>query len=500
MTTLDIGAAHTQHWIGGAWARSDASGGIDVIDPSTELVLATVPAGTAADAHRAVRAARAAAPGWARTPLAERLRFLERLVRRLEERAEELAETITAEVGAPSLLARRAHVGLATGIAASYLDIAGRFEFERMIGNSLVVREPAGVVATITPWNVPLLLTLQKIVPALMAGCAVVHKPSELTPLNSLLLAEITAECDLPPGVFNVVVGEGPVVGAALTADPGVDLVSFTGSVRAGRQVAQAGAGALKRVHLELGGKSASIVLADADLAQAVRATVDQVCFNSGQACLQWSRLLVPAERQEEAAELAAQAAAGYRPGPPRDPGTDLGPLVSAAALQRVRGYITQGITEGARLVAGGPEPVAGLDTGYYVRPTVFTGVSESMTIAREEIFGPVLSIMSYSDQADAVRIANDTPYGLHGAVWGGDLDRATAVARQIRTGQVDVNGGPFNLLAPFGGYKQSGIGRECGVEGLESFCEIKSMQLPDATSEPVGPRLRGGDDGEGRS
>jgi aldehyde dehydrogenase (NAD+) len=497
MTREDVMTAGTStrtlvsQWIGGKWVPSDAEIGIAVINPSDESTVATVPAGTASDARRAVTAAEAAADSWARTTLAERIRFLERLVAGLRGRAGELADTIITEVGTPTKVAQRTQVGLAIELAESFVDITADFEFERRTGNSLVVREPAGVVVTITPWNVPLLLSLQKIVPALMAGCTVVHKPSELAPLNSYLLAEIIAECDLPAGVFNLVVGDGSVAGAALAGDPGVDLVSFTGSVRAGREIGRQCAEQIKRVHLELGGKSASIVLDDADLALAVRATVDQVCFNTGQACLQWSRMLVPSHLQQEALALAGEIAAQYKVGPPRDSATELGPLVSAVGLERVRGYIRTGIEEGARLVTGGPEPVDGLPAGYYVRPTVFGDVIESMTIAREEIFGPVLSVLPYDGEQEAIRIANATPYGLHGSIWSGDLDRAQRVARQVRTGQVDLNGGPFNILAPFGGMKQSGLGRECGVEGLDGFCELKSLQLPDHSGEPVGPRLR---------
>jgi aldehyde dehydrogenase (NAD+)/betaine-aldehyde dehydrogenase len=491
MTTTTCGTFGSQ-WIGGEWVPSDAGTAIEIIDPSTEAVLATVPAGTAGDAKRAVTAAATAAPVWARTPLPERIRAVERVLDGLCARVDALADTITAEVGCPLGVAYQAQVGLALTIGWSFLDLAAGFDFEREVGNSLVVREPAGVVVAITPWNVPLLLTLQKIVPALLAGCTVVHKPSELTPLHALTLAEVVAECDLPPGVFNLVVGEGPVAGAALTSDPRVNLISFTGSVPVGREVAIRGGDRIARIHLELGGKSASVVLDDADLGLAVRATVDQACFNSGQACLQWSRLLVPAHLYEEALALAASVADQYRVGSPRDPDTDLGPLISAAALERVRGYIRTGIAEGARLVAGGPDPVDGLDTGYYVRPTVFGGVAESMAIAREEIFGPVLSVLPYDGEEEAIRIANSTPYGLHGSVWSADQDRATALARRLRTGQVDVNGGPFNPLAPFGGMGLSGVGRECGVEGLEGFCEIKAMQFPTSSGEVTGPRIRG--------
>ncbi|WP_327365646.1 aldehyde dehydrogenase family protein [Streptomyces sp. NBC_01217] len=484
-------------WIGGGWVRPESDAAIDVIDPSTERPLGSVPAGTAADARRAVTAARQALPRWSATPLPERLRFLEALVAGLTERADDLAGVLTAEVGAPVVMARRTQVGLAIAMAASYLDITRDFAFERRVGNSLVVREPAGVAATITPWNVPLLLTLQKIVPALMAGCTVVHKPSEITPLHAYVLTEVIAECDLPPGVFNLVVGEGPVVGAELARSPDVDLVSLTGSTRAGREVARAGADQVKRIHLELGGKNASILLDDAALESAVRASVDQMCFNTGQACLQWSRLLVPAHRHDEVVELAAQCAQGYRVGDPRDPATDLGPLVSAAALERVRGAVVRAAGEGATLATGGPECPEGLEHGYYVRPTVFGGVDASMAVAQEEIFGPVLSVMPYDGEDEAVRIANGTPYGLHGAVWSADPGHAQRVARRLRTGQVDINGGGFNILAPFGGYRQSGVGRECGAEGLDGFCEIKSLQLPlepvDSTepAEPTGPRLR---------
>jgi acyl-CoA reductase-like NAD-dependent aldehyde dehydrogenase len=483
----------SSQWIGGNWVSSDAQTGIDVINPSDETTLATVPAGTATDARRATQAAVAAAGRWADVSVPERIRFLERLISGLGARAVELADILTSEVGVPTAVARGAQVGLAIGLAQSYVEITKNFEFERQTGNSLIVQEPAGVVAAITPWNMPLLLSLQKIVPALMAGCTVIHKPSEITPLHAYVLAEIIAECDLPPGVFNMVVGEGPVVGAALASDRHVDLVSLTGSVRAGREVARLGADQVKKVHLELGGKNACILLEDADMPTAVRAAVDQMCFNTGQTCLQWSRLLVPSDRHDEVVRLAAEFAAHYRVGPPRDPATDLGPLVSAAARQRVRSYIQTGLDEGAELAAGGLAAPVGLDIGYYVRPTVFGNVTAAMTIANEEIFGPVLSVLPYHGERDAIEIANGTRYGLHGAVWSGDLDRAKRVGRQIRTGQVDLNGGPFNILAPFGGVKQSGVGRECGSEGLESFCEPKALQLPDASAELTGPRLRDG-------
>jgi len=489
--TITTPQLRDSHWIGGTWVKSATDKGIEVHNPSDETHLATVPAGTDLDAQRAARAAANAFPHWSTTSTEVRLTFLQRLVEGLEKNADSLAATITAEVGAPVQVARRAQVGLAIGMAASYLEILPEYEFQTRVANSIVAREPAGVVAAITPWNVPLLLTLQKIVPALAVGCTVVLKPSEITPLNAYLLTEIIADCDLPPGVFNLVIGEGPTVGRELARSRDVDVVSLTGSVRAGRDITKNAAESIKRVHLELGGKNASIVLDDADLAVAVPATVDQVCFNSGQTCLQWSRLLVPRRRHDEAVALAAEVAGKYRVGPPDDPASDLGPLVSAALAQRVRGYIRSGIEQGAQLAAGGPDRPAEFDRGHYVRPTVFGNVDSSMTIAQEEIFGPVLSVMPYEDEDDAVRIANGTPYGLHGAVWAGSNDRAASVARRLRTGLVDLNGGPFNLLAPFGGFKQSGVGRECGVVGLEGFLETKSMQLPEDSAELTGPRLR---------
>lgn len=484
---------YDDQWIDGAWVASDAEGRLVVTDPATERALATVPAGTARDADLAARAAAAAFAGWAATPLKERAGLLRRVVGAMEARADRFAEVITAEVGAPTRMARQTHVGLSLGMAAHCVETAASYAFEERIGHSLVVREAAGVAACITPWNTPLLLTVQKILPALAAGCTVVHKPSEITPLHARLLAEAFAEADLPPGVFNMVVGTGPTVGTALVTHPLVDVVSLTGSTRAGREVSALGADRVKRVHLELGGKNASLVLDDADLAASVAATVDQMLFNTGQTCLQWSRLLVPRARQDEAVQLAGAAMDGYVTGDPRDPATDLGPLVSAAAHARVTAYVRRGAEEGgARLVRGGPGRPDGLATGYYVRPTIFADVDPLTTIGQEEIFGPVLCVIPYDDEEQAVRIVNGTRYGLHGAVWSADDARAERVARRFRSGLVDVNGGQFNPAAPFGGFKQSGIGRECGTAGLESFLETKSMQLPQGRGgQVVGPRLR---------
>jgi acyl-CoA reductase-like NAD-dependent aldehyde dehydrogenase len=352
------------------------------------------------------------------------------------------------------------------------------FCFEERIGNSLVVREPVGVVGAISPWNYPLHQIVAKVAPALAAGCTVVLKPSEVAPLSAFLLAEVVEAAGLPPGVFNLVCGTGAVVGEALAAHPEVDMVSFTGSTRAGRRVSELASPTVKRVALELGGKSASIVVEDADLAKAVRSTVSSCFLNSGQTCTALTRLLVPRSRQAEAVKLAADIAEGFTVGDPFGGEAKLGPLVSAPQRDRVREYIGQGMREGAELMVGGPEPPPGLDRGYYVRPTVFDNVLPGMTIAREEIFGPVLSVLTYEDEDDAVRIANGTRYGLAGAVWSADGRRAEAIARRLRAGQVDINGGRFNPMAPFGGYKQSGHGRELGRYGLEAFLEVKSLQL----------------------
>ncbi len=365
-----------------------------------------------------------------------------------------------------------------TGTFAAMPGIMADFPWEERLGTSLVVREPIGVVAAITPWNYPLHQIAAKVAPALGAGCTVVLKPSEVAPLNAFLLAEIIDDAGLPPGVFNLVTGTGPVVGEALASHPQVDMVSLTGSTRAGARVSELASKTIKRVHLELGGKSANILLDDADFTQAVPAGVFGCYMNSGQTCSALTRMLVPRSRQDEAVAVAKAAAEAMAMGP-SDSEATLGPLVSETQRDRVRSYIQKGIDEGATLVTGGVEPPEGLDTGFFVRPTVFADVTPEMTIAREEIFGPVLVIMPYEDEDDAVRIANDSIYGLAGAVRSADTDRAMAVAKRLRTGQVDVNGGAYNPQAPFGGYKQSGNGRELGKFGLDEFIEIKSLQLP---------------------
>ena len=466
-------------FIGGRWVAPSSAETIDVHNAGTGEVMGRVPAGGARDVDAAVAAARGALESWSSTPAATRGEYLQKISAGLKARAEELAKTIAQEVGMPIKLSGRIQAGLPIANFANYAKLVNDFSFEEKVGNSLVVREPVGVVAAITPWNYPLHQITLKVAPALAAGCAVVLKPSEVAPFNAFVLAEVMEAAGLPKGVFNLVTGTGPAAGEALVKHPGVDMISFTGSTRAGKRISELAAQSVKRVALELGGKSASVILDDADLAAAVKSTVNGCYLNSGQTCTALTRMLVPQSKYEEAAKLAAEAAKGFTVGDPLAETTRLGPLTSQAQLERVRGYIKKGLAEGAELVAGGAEPPEGAPKGgYYVRPTVFGKVRNDMTIAQEEIFGPVLSIIPYRDEEDAVRIANDTVYGLAGAVWSGDEARAQRVARRIRAGQIDINGGAFNMNAPFGGFKQSGRGREAGVYGLEEFLEYKSLQL----------------------
>ena len=465
-------------YINGAWVPARGKDSIEVVNPATEQVLGRIPAGTAGDAAVAAEAAHAAFGPWAVTPPAERAALLARLHQGLVARADEIANVISSELGMPIKLSRRIQAGLPAAVMESYARLATDYPFEERIGNSLVIKEPAGVAACITPWNYPLHQMVAKVAPALAAGCTVVLKPSELTPGSAFILAEIVHEAGVPAGVFNLVTGTGEIVGEALASHPAVNLVSFTGSIRAGSRVAELASHSIKRVTLELGGKSASLILDDADLAAAVKGTVAGCFVNTGQTCNALTRMLVPQSLYDEAARLAVEAAAGYPVGDPFAEGTRLGPLVSARQRERVREYIAKGIAERAELLCGGPEPPEGVKKGYFVRPTVFGRVKPGMTIAREEIFGPVLAIIPYRDEEDGVRIANDTIYGLGGAVWSGDRERALRVARRMRAGQVDINGGTFNVLAPFGGCKQSGYGRELGRYGLEEYLETKAIQL----------------------
>lgn len=465
-------------YINGEWMPSLGKGNIDVVNPATERVIGQVPEGTAEDVAAAVAAARNAAEGWAFTSREERGALLAKLQQKISARYEELAGIISSEMGMPLTLSRRIQVGLPLSVVESYVRLIGNYPFEERIGNSLVLKEPVGVTACITPWNFPFHQMIAKMAPALAAGCTVILKPSELAPLSSFILAEIIHDSGLPPGVLNLVTGTGGVVGEALASHPEVDMVSFTGSTRAGKRVAELAAQTVKRVALELGGKSAAIILDDADLPAAVKGTVAGCFLNSGQTCNALSRMLVPEHLYEHAAWLAVEATRGYLVGDPLAEQTRLGPLVSARQRERVRDYIRRGLTEGADILCGGPEAPEGLYFGYYIKPTIFGNVRSDMTIAREEIFGPVLTIIKYRDEEEAVAIANDTIYGLAGAVWSGDEERAKRVARRMRTGQVDINGGCFNIHTPFGGRRQSGYGCELGRYGLEEYLAVKALQF----------------------
>jgi aldehyde dehydrogenase (NAD+) len=464
-------------YINGAWVPSDAKGAIEVVNAGTEQVMGSVPEGAASDVDKAVAAARTAFESWSQTPVEERQKYLVRLNEALQARSAEIAETIAGEVGMPITWSTMIQAGLPAGNMQTFATLLDTFQFEEEIGNSLVVKEPVGVVGAITPWNYPLHQIICKVGGALAAGCTIVLKPSEVAPLNAFILAEIIHEVGLPAGVFNLVSGTGTEVGAAISSHPGIDMVSFTGSTRAGKAVAASAAASVKRVALELGGKSANIVLDDADFEAVIPKGLFACYLNSGQTCTAHTRMLVPNSRYDEAVAIAAKAAEATQVGDPTEEGMHLGPLISQSQWDRVQDYIQKGIDEGAVVAAGGLGKPEGHETGYFVKPTVFANVTNDMTIAQEEIFGPVLSIIGYDDDDDAVRIANDSLYGLSGGVWSGDQDRAMAVARRMRTGAVDVNGGAFNIAAPFGGYKQSGYGRENGPYGIEEFLQTKSLQ-----------------------
>lgn len=465
-------------YVAGRWEIPADGAVITVENPATLQTLATIRSAGPDDVDRAVGAAHRAAAAWSRTGAAERAQLLDRLADELQRRHDPMVATIVSDVGCPVRTADRIQARLPVTIVRSYAELLRAAPAEERIGNSLVVRQPVGVVAAITPWNYPLHQIICKLAPALAAGATVVLKPSEVAPLVTYPLVEAIEAAGIPPGVVNVVHGSGPEVGAALADHPGVDMVSFTGSVAAGASVGQLAAKRIKRLTLELGGKSANVVLDDADLARAVKVGVANAFLNAGQTCTAWTRLLVPQSRHEEALELAAVQAAAFEPGDPSDPATRLGPLVSATQRERVWGYVSGAIADGARLAAGGLGAPAGLERGHYVRPTVFGDVDPGSTLAQEEVFGPVLAVIPYRDDDDAERIANGTRYGLHGCVWSADPDRALAFARRLRTGQVDVNGGSFNPLAPFGGVRMSGVGRELGRYGLEEFTEVTSIQL----------------------
>ena len=463
-------------FVGGRWVPAEGRAPIQVINPETEEPVGSVTAGEAQDVDAAVAAARAALPGWSATPVLQRAALLAAAAEALEARKDDVARLITTEMGTPYGFSKAVQVGNPLTVLRSYADLLQAYDFDTQVGNSLVVREPIGVVAAITPWNYPLHQVVAKVAAALAAGCTVVLKPSEVAPLSAFALAEVFEEVGLPAGAYNVVTGFGPVVGEALAAHPDVDMVSFTGSTAAGKRVAEVAAATVKKVSLELGGKSAFVVLDDADLGKAAKVGVANCFINGGQTCTAWTRMLVPVDRQEEVVELVRAAASSYAVGGPFEEGTRIGPLANAQQLKRVRDHIEAAVADGARLVTGGAEPVR--ETGYYVAPTVFADVRPGSRLEQEEVFGPVLAIVPYADEEEALAIANGTPYGLSGGVFSGDQERAVAFARRMRTGMVDVNGGRFNPLAPFGGVKQSGLGRELGVFGLEEFLEVKSLQL----------------------
>ncbi|MGP4015016.1 aldehyde dehydrogenase family protein [Saccharopolyspora sp. 5N708] len=475
MTETKLNLSVTGHWIDGREARTGNSV-TDIVNPATGTTVASVPDGTAQDVDRAVDAARAALPGWASTSPADRARAMQNLADRLTERSEEVAIAVSAEIGAPITLARFGHAALPPAVAASVAGLAAEFPWSEEIANSLVVREPVGVVGAITPWNFPLQQIMTKMAPALLAGNTMVWKPAELAPLTARILAEAARDAGIPAGVFNVVYGRGSVVGEAIVGHPGVDMVSFTGSTAVGKRISVLASETVKRVGLELGGKSASVVLDGADLGLAVERTLASAWTNSGQVCGAWTRMIVPADRRDEVVDLLGKAAEQYTVGDPADETTRIGPVASEAQWNRVNGYIERGVADGATVVVGGPGRIPGLEHGAYIRPTVFADVDPDSVIAQEEIFGPVLSVLTYENEEEAVSIANNSIYGLAGAVFG-EPEHALRIAKRMQTGQVDVNGAQFNVLAPFGGYKQSGNGREFGRLGVEEFTEVKSIQ-----------------------
>ncbi|MEH6590711.1 MAG: aldehyde dehydrogenase family protein [Halioglobus sp.] len=464
-------------YINGEWVAPSGSAVIEVVNPTTEQVCGSVPSGDAADVDTAVAAAKAAFPDWAATPAAERSAFIAQLTAKLDENKEDIGALISEQLGMPIGWSIAIQVGLPTGVMASYIDLPAEMDKEEEVGNSLVIREPIGVCGFITPWNYPLHQIVGKVAPALAAGCTMVLKPSSETPLDAFKFAELIDEVGLPAGVFNLVTGPGRVVGEAIAVHADVDMLSITGSTEAGVRVAELAAPTVKRVTQELGGKSASVVLEGADLATAVGGAVVSLSINTGQTCAALTRLIVPSSKRDEVVAIAKAAAETVVVGGAFEEGAGMGPMVSRSQQETVRKYIRSGIDQGATLVTGGLDMPAGKDEGYFVAMTIFADVTNDMTIAQEEVFGPVLSIICYDTEEEAIAIANDSPYGLSGAVWG-EPENAKKVARQIRTGQVFINGGDFNIAAPFGGYKQSGNGRELGAQGLHEFIEIKSLQL----------------------
>ena len=463
-------------YIAGQWQEPKGRDATEVVNPATEEPVARVAMGNREDVDRAVAAARAAFDDWSQTTPEQRAQYLERIVAGLEARTDEIAQAITSEMGSPCSLVKPTQIGNPLFTFKEAAELARTYQWETDHGKTHVIREPIGVCALITPWNFPLNQIAGKVAPALAAGCTMVLKPSELAPLDAFILAEIMDEAGLPPGVFNLIVGAGPEVGEALAAHPEVDLVSITGSTRAGAAVATAAAPTIKRVAQELGGKSANIILPDADFSRAVKGGVRLAMFNSGQACNGPTRMLIPRQHQQEIEDIVVKAVEGIVVGDPKDDKTYMGPISNRAQYERVIAFIQRAIDEGARLLIGGPERPTGLDKGFYVKPTVFTDVRNDMLTAREEAFGPVLALIPYESEDEAIAIANDNPYGLSSYVQSGDLEHAKRVGRRIRAGHVELNGARWDQGAPFGGYRRSGNGREHGVWGLEEFLEVKAL------------------------
>jgi aldehyde dehydrogenase (NAD+) len=466
---------YTKNYINGQWVESSGTTLNSVVNPATEEVIAQVSQGTAEDVDRAVKAAVDAFEGWSRSSVEERVAVIRALADIIEENADEVTRTVVAEIGQPVTYAQRASTGMAAHDLRNFADALPEVMWEEEVGNATVRRIPVGVVGAITAWNGPIRSVCLKVGAALAAGCTVVLKPSEVAPLAPLLLADYTEQAGLPAGVFNIVTGKGSVVGEALSAHPDVDMISLTGSVGAGSRVMEAAAKDIKRLGLELGGKSANLILPDADLPQAVTTGVQDAFRNSGQACGALSRFLVPRDRLEEAERLAAEAALSFTVGDPEDPSIDLGPLANQDQYESVRGHIERAIDAGVKLVTGGLDRPEGLDKGYYVQPTVFSGTNDD-AIAREEVFGPVIVLIPFDEEDEAVRIANDSEYGLAGGVWAGDRDKAREIAFRLRTGRVRINGTPLDMRAPHGGLKKSGVGREMGRHGIEDYLEFQSL------------------------
>ena len=464
-------------YIGGKWVPASGEEKIEVINPATEEIIGTVPVGSKSDINDAITAARSAFSSWSKSSIEVRQGYLNAISAAISERGDEIAEVITSEVGTPINYSKMAMVGTPRVVARSYAKILDSFEWEEEVRNSLIVKEPIGVVGMITPWNFPLHQIIGKVAPALASGCTMILKPSKEAPLNAFILADIIHECGVPAGVFNLVSGHGREIGESISSHPDVDMVSFTGSTAAGVSVSKAASETVKRVTLELGGKSANIILDDADIVKAAKMSVYSCFNNSGQECSSLSRLLIPSSHRDEIIEVIASTMERYTVGDPMNESIKCGPMVSESQRESVAGYISKGITEGATIISGGLGSPDGISKGFFVKPTVFADVTSEMTIFREEIFGPVLSISTYETEEEAIMMAIDSEFGLSGGGWSGDAARAMRVAMAMRTGQVSINGGAFNISAPFGGYKLSGNGRELGSHGLEEFLEVKAIQ-----------------------